>query len=141
LDIVQLLLIVVGLAVAAGGAVVLVRGANRPTEHEPIGRHEQLAGSHEPLERQEARTSGSAVPRPYISLGMIAVGLIIAYLAYSDYQGMDGLEITGLVMFGLAFAAALAVKLFITDKAEPSQGSGQADPGAQGEKPDVKRET
>ena len=81
------------------------------------------------------------MPRPYLSLGMIAVGLIIAYLAYTNYQGMDGIEITGLIMFGLAFAAALAVKLFITDKVDTPAGTGRAEPGAQGEQPDGKRET
>jgi len=116
LNFTQILLIVVGLAIAAGGAVVLIRGANRPT-------------------------SGNAVPRPYLSLGMIAVGLIIAYMAYSNYQEMDSLEIAGLVMFGVAFAAAVGVKLFITDKIDPSAGPAQADPSVQGEKSDVKRET
>jgi hypothetical protein len=98
---------------------VLIRGANR-------------------------HTSGDAVPRPYLSLGMIAVGLIIAYMAYSSYQAMDGLEITGLVMFGLAFAAALAVKLFITDKAEPSAGPHRPttdDSSLRSSTEDAKRET
>lgn len=66
-----------------------------------------------------ASDASSGVPRPYIPLGIIAAGLIIAYHAYNDYRTIDGMELAGLFLFGLAFAGALAIKLFVADKFDP----------------------
>jgi hypothetical protein len=89
MDLTQLLLILVGLVISAGGGAMLLRGAGKDT---------------------------SGVPRPYIPLGVMAAGLIIAYLAFSSYRTMDSLEVVGLFLFGVAFAGALTIKLFVADK-------------------------
>jgi hypothetical protein len=101
LDITELLLILLGLAITAGGGVMLLRGAGRDT---------------------------SGVPRPYIPLGMMAAGLVIAYHTYSDYRTMDGLEVVGLFVFGLAFTAAMLVRLFVTDRYDFDAGSNRREP-------------
>src|SRR4051794_24837456 len=100
----QYLLIIVGLAVTVGGALMLLGGANRPA---PAG----------------------SVPRPYIPLGVMAAGLVIAYLAFSEYNTMDSLQVVGLFFFGLAFAGALAVKLYVADKSNLDASAGQGIPG------------
>jgi hypothetical protein len=89
LNITQLLLIVLGLAISAGGVIMLFRGAN---------------------------ADASGTPRPLIPLGIIAVGIVIAYHIYSDFRTMDTLEVAGTFLFGLAFAGALATKFFVADR-------------------------
>src|SRR5437868_6179722 len=101
MDFAELLLIILGLAIAAGGGVMLLRGAGRDT---------------------------SGVPRPYIPLGMMAAGLVIAYHTYSDYRTMDGLEVVGLFVFGLAFTAALLVRLFVADRYDFDAGNDRREP-------------
>jgi hypothetical protein len=96
MDIFQLLLIGMGLAITAGGGAMVLRGAGR---------------------------DASGVPRPYIPLGVMAAGIVIAYLAFSGYGTMDGLEIVGLFLFGAAFAGALVIKLFVTDRFDFEGGS------------------
>ncbi len=66
---------------------------------------------------------GGGVSRPYVSLGVIAAGLIIAYHSYSDYRAMDGVEVAGLFVFGVAFAGALALKLLVADKFDANAAS------------------
>lgn len=92
----QLLLLLIGLAITVGGGAMLVRGAGRDT---------------------------SGVPRPYIPLGVMAAGIVIAYLAFNEYATMDSLEIAGLFLFGLAFAGAIAIRLFVADKYVADSGS------------------
>jgi hypothetical protein len=108
-DIFQLLLIGVGLAITAGGGAMVLRGAGR---------------------------DASGVPRPYIPLGVMAAGIVIAYLAFSGYATMDGLERVGLFLFGAAFAGALLIKLFVTDglDLEVERGAKTREMKAQGDK-------
>ena len=73
-----------------------------------------------------AGRDASGVPRPYIPLGMMAAGLVIAYHTYSDYRTMDGLEVVGLFVFGLAFTAAMLIRLFVADRFDFEAGSEQA---------------
>jgi 4-hydroxybenzoate polyprenyltransferase len=101
-NIIQLLLILVGLVVTAGGVVMLVRGAGRDS-------------------------SGRNLPRPYLTLGIIAVGLVIVYHTVSDYQTMDGVEVIGLFFFGLAFGTALAIKMLIVDRFDFDAGHVESD--------------
>jgi hypothetical protein len=103
MDLAQLLLILIGLAIIAGGGAMLLRGAGRDT---------------------------SGVPRPYIPLGVMAAGIVIAYLAYSEYKTMDSLEVVGLFLFGLAFAGAVAIKLFVADKVVAGGGNQDRNPHA-----------
>jgi hypothetical protein len=101
MDLTELLLILLGLAITAGGGVMLLRGAGR---------------------------DASGVPRPYIPLGVMAAGLVIAYHTYSDYRTMDGLEVVGLFVFGLAFTAALLIRLFVTDRYDFDAASDRREP-------------
>jgi hypothetical protein len=101
-NIIQLLLIMVGLAVTAGGLVLLVRGAGRDS-------------------------SGRNLPRPYLTVGIIAVGLVIVYHTITDYQTMDGVEVTGLFLFGLAFGTALAIKMLVVDRFDFDAGQRKSD--------------
>jgi hypothetical protein len=102
LNIIQLLLILVGLAVTAGGVVMLVRGAGRDTSERNL-------------------------PRPYLTLGIIAVGLVIVYYTVTDYQSMDGVQVVGLFLFGLAFGTALAVKMLVVDRFDFDAGHIESD--------------
>ncbi len=72
-------------------------------------------------------SSGRNVPRPYLTLGIIAVGLVIVYYTITNYQSMDGVEVVGLFFFGLAFGTALAVKMLVVDRFDFDAGRIESD--------------
>jgi hypothetical protein len=96
MNIAQLLLIMTGLAVAAGGALLLIRSAN-------AGR------------RPTAGTSVTPI-RPYLPLGVIAMGLFIAYHAFNDFATLDPSDVTILFAFCVALALLMGLRFFLIDK-------------------------
>lgn len=92
----QIILIVAGIAVAAGGVFMLIRTANADR-------------------RAEARGE-SVRPRPLIPLGVVAVGLIIAYHSYNDFATFDASDVTIMFIFAVALALLLGLRFFIADK-------------------------
>jgi uncharacterized membrane protein len=98
MPITQLLLIAFGLAIAAGGLLMLVRAANADRRAEAAGR--------------------SVRPRPYIPLGVVAVGLIIAYHSFSNFSTFQTSDITIMFLFALALATLLGLRFFLADKLE-----------------------
>ncbi len=93
---VELLLVAAGLAIASGGVYMLIRSANADRRVEAAGR--------------------TVHPRPYIPLGVVAVGLIIAYHSFSDYATLDSSDITIMFLFVLALAILLGLRFLIADK-------------------------
>ena len=87
----QLLLTILGLAISAGGVLLLVRSMRRP----------------------------DTMLRPYLPFATIAVGLAIAYRSYSDFQRLDGQDITIMFVFVLALFSLLGLQFFVVDKHKP----------------------
>jgi O-antigen ligase len=96
MDFTQLLLIVAGLAVAIAGVIMLVRTAAADRRAEAQGK--------------------SVHPRPYIPLGVVAVGLIIAYHSFSDFGTFDPSDVTILFLFAVALVLLLGLRFIIVDK-------------------------
>ena len=96
MDLAQIILIAAGLAVAAGGVFMLIHTANADRRAEKQGRYVR--------------------PRPLVPLGVVAVGLIIAYHSYSDYSTLDSSDVTIMFIFAVALALLLGLKFFLADK-------------------------
>jgi hypothetical protein len=96
MNIIQLLLILTGLIVAAGGVLLLVRAA---------------AAS-------RRRTVDTSIPpvRPYVPLGVIAMGLFIAYHSFMDFSTFDSSDVTLLFAFCIALALLMGLRFFLVDK-------------------------
>lgn len=63
-----------------------------------------------------ATTQRSTVPRPYVPLGTVAVGLLVAYRAWSEYARMDGQDVLVTFVFVFALLALLGLRFFIVDR-------------------------
>jgi flagellar basal body-associated protein FliL len=98
MNIIQLVLIFFGLAIAAGGVFMLFRAANADRRAEAAGQ--------------------SVRPRPYVPLGVVAVGLIIAYHSFTNYSTFQSSDITILFLFALALATLLGLRFFLADKTD-----------------------
>ena len=85
----QILLIAAGLVVAVGGGYLLFK--RTPTDQG----HER---------------------RPYIPFAVVAVGLIIAYRAFTEFGRLDAQDITIMFVFELALAGLLGLQLFVVDR-------------------------
>ncbi|MEP6774565.1 MAG: hypothetical protein ABJA50_03130 [Chloroflexota bacterium] len=96
MDITQLLLILTGLAVAAGGVFMLLRAAGAA--------------------RRPTTDKGITPVRPYVPLGVIAFGLFIAYHAYNDFATLDPSDVTILFAFCVALALLMGLRFFLIDK-------------------------
>lgn len=89
MEIMQIILIVAGLLVAAGGVLMLVRGA---------------------------RASESAPRRAYTPLGMIFIGGLIAYRAFTEFATMDTQDFVIMSLFVVALLSLLGLQFFVADK-------------------------
>lgn len=87
----QILLVALGVFIAAGGVVMLVR-----------------------LSRGGGGVESAR--RPYVPLAVVAVGLGIAYRSFSDYERLDGEDIAIMLVFVLALLSLLGLQFFIVDK-------------------------
>jgi hypothetical protein len=99
MDIVQVILIASGLGIAAGGVFMLVRTAAADRRAEAAGR--------------------SVRPRPYIPLGVVAVGVFIAYHSFTSYSTFESSDVTLLFLFAVVLATLLGLRFFVADKLEP----------------------
>lgn len=94
MDLLQILLIVMGLATAAGGGLMLLRA------------------------------SGSGSPRRgYAPLAMIGIGLMVAYRAFSEFKTLDAQDITIMFLFVVALLSLMAVQMFLIDRPNPHAAS------------------
>ena len=85
-----------GLVSAAGGVVMLVRGA------------------------------GSGTPRgAYAPLGMIGIGLMVAYRALSDFETLDAQDLTIMFLFVFALLTLMGMQLFLV-KRQPAQADSES---------------
>ena len=83
----QILLILMGLVTAGGGVVMLVKGA------------------------------GSGSPRgAYAPLGMIGIGLMVAYRAFSDFQTLDTQDLTIMFLFVFALLTLMGMQFFVAGR-------------------------
>jgi hypothetical protein len=96
MDLAQIVLIAAGLAVAAGGVFMLIHTANADRRAEKQGRYVR--------------------PRPLVPLGVVAVGLIIAYHSYSDYTTLDPSDVTIMFVFAVVLAMLLGLRFFLSGK-------------------------
>ncbi|HUP28279.1 MAG TPA: hypothetical protein VM409_07580 [Chloroflexia bacterium] len=88
MDPVQALLVLAGVAVAAGGVAMLVNMARRE----------------------------DSTPRPYAPLGMVAVGGFVAYRAFTTFRSMDAQDITIMFLFVFALLSLLGLQFFVANK-------------------------
>lgn len=92
MDTFQIILILTGLLIAAGGVGLLVRSL---------------------------RGTGAGEMRPYVPFATIAVGLAIAYRSYADFRLLDGQDITIMLLFVAGLATLLGMQFFIVDRHKP----------------------
>ena len=83
----QILLIVLGLTTAVGGVVMLIK------------------------------RSGSDSPRrAYAPFGMIGIGLMVAYRAFSDFETLDSQDITLMFLFVFALLSLMGLQFLVIDR-------------------------
>jgi hypothetical protein len=90
LDLIQVVLIVAGLAAAVGGVVMLYR----------FSRSEESAPAR----------------RPYVPLAIAGIGLMVAYRAFSDFRTLDSLDHVILFLFAFAVLSILGLQFFVVDR-------------------------
>ena len=86
----QILLVLTGLAAAVGGVLMLYR-FSRSDESD-------------------------AARRPYIPLAIAAVGLMVAYRAFSDFRTLDSMDHLIMFLFVFALLSILGVQFFVVDR-------------------------
>ncbi len=89
MNLIQVILVLGALVAAAGGIVMFFRTAN----------------SHDKSPR-----------RAYAPLGIILIGLMIAYKAYSDFASMETVDLVIMFLFIFALMALLGTQFFIVDR-------------------------
>ncbi len=89
MDVAQLILIVAGLLIAAGGVLMFVRGARGPE---------------------------SSPRRAYTPIGMIFLGGLIAYRSFAEFSTMDGQDLLITFLFVVALLSLLGLQFFVADK-------------------------
>ena len=87
----QIILVVTGLAIAAGGVLLLTRSIRRD----------------------------DSTLKPYLPFATVAVGLAIAYRSYSDYGLLDAQDVVIMLVFVLALFSLLGLQFFVVDKHKP----------------------
>ncbi len=85
----QTILIAAGLLVVAGGVLMLVRGARGPE---------------------------TSPRRAYTPIGMIFLGGLIAYRAFTEFATMDGQDLLITSLFLVALLSLLGLQFFVADK-------------------------
>lgn len=69
---------------------------------------------------RKAEAQGRSVrPRPLVPLGVVAVGLIIAYHSYNDYSTFQPSDVTITFLFAIVLALLLGLRFFLADKLDP----------------------
>lgn len=96
MNLTQIVLLLGGLGISAGGLFMLVRAAAADRRAEAAGR--------------------SVRPKPQLPLGVIAVGLIIAYDAYNNFTTFRNADVAILFLFALVLATLIGLRFFISGK-------------------------
>jgi peptidoglycan/LPS O-acetylase OafA/YrhL len=84
----QILLVLIGLAVASGGIVMLVNSRNH----------------------------SASARGPYVPIAVTFIGLMIAYRAFAEYPTLQPLDVVIMFLFLLALLTLLGVQFFIVDR-------------------------
>jgi drug/metabolite transporter (DMT)-like permease len=86
----QLLLVIIGLAVASGGIVLLINSRGRT----------------------------SSARGPFMPLAMAFVGIMIAYRAYTEFSTLQPLDLVIMFLFVVALGSLLGIQFFIVDRSK-----------------------
>ena len=73
------------------------------------------------LVRGAARET-SSTPRPYLPLGVTAVGLFVAYQAVTSFDRLSPTDVALLFLFVFALALFMGLRFFVVDKYDLSAG-------------------
>ena len=84
-------LILMALLVAAGGGVMLYRGSRDPD---------------------------TTARGPYVPMAMMAIGLMIAYRVYADFQTLQPIDWVIMFLFVFALMGLLGAQFFIVDRSK-----------------------
>lgn len=84
----QLFLIVIGIAAASGGVLMLT----------------------------QLREHGANARGPYVPLAIIFIGVMIAYRSYADYKTLDTLDFVIMFLFLFGLMALLGVQFFVVER-------------------------
>ncbi len=79
---------VFGVLVAVGGLIIMIKSAGR----------------------------GEDARRGYLPFAMMAVGLIVAYRAFSDYRTMDTQDITIMFLFAIALLTLIGLQFLVVER-------------------------
>jgi putative copper export protein len=63
-----------------------------------------------------ANRESRGTPRPYVPLGVVAVGLVVAYQAVTDFERLSPTDITLLFLFVFALALFMGLRFFVVDR-------------------------
>ena len=80
-----------------------------------------------------ASPEAGGTPRPYVPLGVVGVGLVVAYQAVTGYERLSPTDIALLFLFVFALALFMGLRFFIVDKYDLSAGI-EAGPAQSGER-------
>ena len=89
MDPIQLVIVLAGLVVSSGGVFMLYRA----------------------MRSESVRARG-----PYVPLAITFMGLMIAYMAYTNYQALDPLDFLIMALFVLTLLSLLGIQFFIVDR-------------------------
>ena len=73
------------------------------------------------LVKGAARDTGGT-PRPYLPLGVTAVGLIVAYQAVTAFDRLSPTDIALLFLFVFALALFMGLRFFVVDRYDLASG-------------------
>ena len=85
----QAFLVLAALLVAAGGGIMLYRGSRDPN---------------------------ASARGPYVPLAMMAIGLMIAYRVYTDFQPLEPIDLVIMFLFVFALMSLLGLQFFIVER-------------------------
>jgi hypothetical protein len=69
-----------------------------------------------------AGREAGGTPRPYLPLGVTAVGLIVAYQALTAFDRLSPTDIALLFLFVFALALFMGLRFFVVDRYDLSAG-------------------
>jgi hypothetical protein len=63
-----------------------------------------------------AGRESSGTPRPYIPLGVVGVGLVVAYQAVTAYERLSPTDVALLFLFVFALGLFMGLRFFVVDR-------------------------
>jgi peptidoglycan/LPS O-acetylase OafA/YrhL len=89
MDPLQVFLVAAALVLAVGGGVMLYRGSRDPN---------------------------TSARGPYVPLAMMAIGLMVAYRVYSDFDALEPIDLLIMFLFVFGLISLLGLQFFVVDK-------------------------